>query len=121
MATYTLTSTGGSKSSGCAILMHTVYVSTLFQVGDLVYIVSDATNWGKLNRICIKKVYIWNESQSTYWIKANGIRYKDTFNGVWRESELTTYTNAVALVAQWQHNKDYTLSNLNPCPRHFRL
>ena len=121
MTTYAIIPIGGAKAKGCAFLTHNVFVSTLFQVGDFAYIASDALNWGKLNKICIKKVYVNDKSQSSYWIQSNGLRYKDTFNGVWKENELVSYTNALSLVAQYQSNRDYTLSNLNPCTSQFRF
>lgn len=98
--------TGSLKFGGCADYSMAPTISAEYEVGDILYEKKKAQK-GVLRKHCIKKVQANSLQES--------IRYMDTFNAFFAESELITYDEAVALaraaVAQMQDDLENHIIN----------
>lgn len=81
--------TGSLKFGGCASYKVTIFYSSLYAVGDIVFEKKKAQK-GILRKHCIKEVQI-NSVQETP-------KYMDTFNAFFGQAELVTYDEAIVLI-----------------------
>lgn len=81
--------TGSVKFGGCASYKFTIFISSYYNIGDIVFEKKKAQR-GILRRHCIKQVQV-DSVQDTP-------RYVDTFNAFFRQDELISYDDAIVLI-----------------------
>ena len=86
MTTYTLLPEGGCGGGGSADFDWLRPIFTKFSAGDIAYPAYKAAR-GVLEKIAIKYPYVQDP-------QTGSIKYIDTWNGMWQEGELLTYTEA---------------------------
>jgi len=105
MTTYIETPSGGVVVGGCPIEEVTYAFPSVFEVGDIAYHKKKATN-GKVERIGIQEVIVANPNEAVVNGARNSARlrinYKDTYNGLWMESELVERSVALALIEAYE-------------------
>jgi len=105
MTVYQETPSGGAEVGGCVTEEVTYAFPTTFVAGDIAYNKRKATNGG-IERVGIKDVLLVNPEDSV----VQGLRvtarlyvnYRDTYNGLWMQSELITEAEALTLIAAYE-------------------
>ncbi len=82
---FTYVMSGGFKLLNCASVSHTVNVVPAFPVGSIVYIRKVARKKCKYEQVCIKEINLRDDEV---------LNYEDTYNRMWLEEELCSYSQA---------------------------
>jgi len=82
----------------------------IYDVGSVAYVLSSALK-GELEKVVIKTVNIIDP------IRLSAYNYQDTFNRIWLEDELTSSTNARAIVTEYWEDYDAAEARLDNCIR----
>jgi glycerol-3-phosphate responsive antiterminator len=107
MSIFNETGLGGALMAGCATstIIHTTH--TTYGQGDTAYNI-DKAKVGVLEKVVVKKQRVIQNS------KTHGkalVLYVDTFNGLWNEHDLVSFTEAQALAIDYLQG---CLSDLEP-------
>ena len=94
MAEYIETPAGGAESGGCSIVDNSYNFTVDYQPGDILYSRQKALGEGKFEKVVIKKLKTVKHNSPHGLVHPI---YWDTFNSVWNEDDLVTYTEAKAL------------------------
>ena len=93
MSSYGLINGTSTAYGGANVIFS---VTSLFEIGDLVYVLYEAYK-GKYERVCIKKLI--------NVLDMDAVAYIDTFNRFWFETELCTQAAAIQVVEEYIKNR----------------
>jgi len=97
MPTFTYVSDGNLvEVFGCACYRFAPTPYHLYNIGDVLYSSWDAYKKGQLYAICVKRMF-WPGDDVTF-----APIYVDRDNGVWTESELVSYDDALTLIQEYE-------------------
>lgn len=95
MGDFTFQMTGGFILGGiCKQPRTESYYAVKFGLNSIAYDCGKAASKGKMDRVVIKKIKVLSNRR--------GILYTDTFNGLWREEDLCTFDEALALALAYE-------------------
>ncbi len=89
---FTYSGSGKIQFCGCSLIDSAFFITYLYSVGDVLCVCKQASQHGKIEKICIKRVEFVSDS-----FGITVVNYKDTFNRVWIEDELCTLEDGIEL------------------------
>jgi hypothetical protein len=102
---------GGVVVKSCSFIRYIQQVYTKYYARDILYNIHAARK-GKLEKIVLKERLVSN-FKKTYG-RLNVV-YKDTFNGLWNESDLVEYAEAHALAQAYYERMIVEAEKLKDC------
>jgi hypothetical protein len=102
---------GGVEVKSCSLIRYIQQVYTKYFARDILYNIHAARK-GKLEKIVLKERLVSNFKR-TYG-RLNVV-YKDTYNGLWNESDLIEYADAYALAQAYFEKMMMEAEKLKDC------